>query len=126
MRGKKGKGMSFVEKRKITFDEKVDIYKALGNKTRLEIFEQILSNGDKSIHKNGMMCITEIASLFNYSMPTISAHVDILRKAGLIKSFREGKKIYVDVDIEKCKKLYEMFSGSILSYEEKKLSQNIV
>lgn len=116
--------MSFVEKRKITFEEKVEIYKALGNKTRLEIFEQILSNGDKSIHKNGMMCITEIASLFSYSMPTISAHIDILRKAGLIKSFREGKKIYVDVDIDKCKKLYEMFSGSILSYEEKKLSQN--
>lgn len=118
--------MSFIDKRKITFDEKVNIYKALGNKTRLEIFEQILSNGDKSIHKNGMMCITEIASLFSYSMPTISAHIDILRKAGLIKSFREGKKIYVDVDIEKCKKLYEMFSGSILSYEEKKLSQNLV
>lgn len=118
--------MSFVDKRKMTFDEKVEIYKALGNKTRLEIFEQILSNGDKSIHKNGMMCITEIASLFNYSMPTISAHVDILRKAGLIISFREGKKIYVDVDIEKCKKLYEMFSSSILSYEEKKLSQNSV
>lgn len=118
--------MSFVDKRKMTFDEKVDIYKALGNKTRLEIFEQILSNGDKSIHKNGMMCITEIASLFNYSMPTISAHIDILRKAGLIKSFRDGKKIYVDVDIEKCKKLYEMFSSSIISYEEKKLSQNSV
>jgi len=118
--------MSFIDKRKITFDEKVNIYKALGNKTRLEIFEQILSNGDKSIHKNGMMCITEIASLFSYSMPTISAHIDILRKAGLIKSFREGKKIYVDVDIEKCKKLYEMFSGSILSYEEKKLSQKSV
>jgi len=118
--------MSFIDKRRITFDEKVNIYKALGNKTRLEIFEQILSNGDKSIHKNGMMCITEIASLFTYSMPTISAHVDILRKAGLIKSFREGKKIYVDVDIEKCKKLYDMFSGSILSYEEKKLSQNSV
>lgn len=36
--------MSFIDKRKITFDEKVEIYKALGNKTRLEIFEQILSN----------------------------------------------------------------------------------
>ncbi|WP_295055350.1 metalloregulator ArsR/SmtB family transcription factor [Sulfuricurvum sp.] len=118
--------MSFIDKRKMSFDEKVDIYKALGNKTRLEIFEQILSNGDKSVHKNGMMCITEIAALFTYSMPTISAHIDILRKAGLIMSFKDGKKIYVDVDIEKCKKLYDAFSGSILSYEEKKLSQNSV
>lgn len=117
--------MSFIDMRKVTFEEKVDIYKALGNKTRLEIFEQILSNGDKSVHKNGMMCITDIASLFSYSMPTISAHVDILRKAGLIKSFKEGKKIYVDVDIERCKKLYDAFSGSILSYEEKKLKQKL-
>ena len=115
--------MSFIDKRKITFDEKVEIYKALGNKTRLEIFEQILSNGDKSVHANGMMCITDIASLFTYSMPTISTHVDILRKAGLVKSFKDGKKIYVDVDIDRCKKIYEAFSGSILSYEEKKKNQ---
>lgn len=112
--------MSFTDRRKITFDERVDIYKALGNKTRLEIFEQILSNGDKSVHKNGMMCITDIASLFNYTLPTISAHVEILRKAGLLKSFKEGKNIYVDVDIEKCMKLSEVFQGFISSYEEKK------
>lgn len=115
--------MSFTDRRKISFDEKVDIYKALGNKTRLEIFEQILANGDKSIHKNGMMCITEIASLFNYTLPTISAHIEILRKTGLLKSFREGKNIYVDVDIEKCKKLSESLSGLIASYEEKKMQQ---
>lgn len=112
--------MSFTDRRKITFDERVDIYKALGNKTRLEIFEQILSNGDKSVHKNGMMCITDIASLFNYTLPTISAHVEILRKAGLLKSFKEGKNIYVDVDLEKCMKLSEVFQGFISSYEEKK------
>lgn len=112
--------MPFTDRRKITFDERVDIYKALGNKTRLEIFEQILSNGDKSVHKNGMMCITDIASLFNYTLPTISAHVEILRKAGLLKSFKEGKNIYVDVDIEKCMKLSEVFQGFISSYEEKK------
>jgi len=118
--------MSFIDKRKITFDEKVEIYKALGNKTRLEIFEQILSNGDKSIHANGMMCITDIASLFTYALPTISAHIDILRKSGLIKSYKEGKKIYVDVDIEKCKKLYGTFNDLILTYEEKKMSQSSV
>lgn len=112
--------MPFTDRRKITFDERVDIYKALGNKTRLEIFEQILSNGDKSVHKNGMMCITDIASLFNYTLPTISAHVEILRKAGLLKSFKEGKNIYVDVDLEKCMKLSEVFQGFISSYEEKK------
>lgn len=112
--------MSFTDRRKITFDERVEIYKALGNKTRLEIFEQILSNGDKSVHKNGMMCITDIASLFNYTLPTISAHVEILRKAGLLKSFKEGKNIYVDVDLEKCMKLSEVFQGFISSYEEKK------
>lgn len=116
--------MSFIDKRKITFEERVEIYKALGNKTRLEIFEQILSNGDKSIHENGMMCITDIAALFTYAMPTISAHVDILRKAGLIKSYKEGKKIYIDVDIDKCKKIYEAFNTLILSYEEKKLKQD--
>jgi ArsR family transcriptional regulator len=114
--------MSFTDRRKITFDERVEIYKALGNKTRLEIFEQILSNGDKSVHKNGMMCITDIASLFDYTLPTISAHVEILRKAGLLKSFKEGKNIYVDVDLEKCMKLSEVFQAFITSYEEKKSS----
>lgn len=112
--------MDFIDRRKMTFDERVEIYKALGNKTRLEIFEQILSNGDKNIHPNGMMCITDIASSFQYSLPTISAHIEILRKAGLLKSFREGKKIFVDIDIERCKKFQDGFMVSLNEYETKK------
>lgn len=115
--------MSFVDRRKMTLIERVDFHKALGNKTRLEIFEQILSNGDKSIHENGMMCITDIASLFSFSLPTISAHIEILRKAGLLQSFREGKKIYVDIDIERCRKVLESFNDGLTHYEEKKASQ---
>jgi len=112
--------MTFIDRRKLTFEERVEIYKALGNKTRLEIFEQILSNGDKNIHPNGMMCITDIASTFNFSLPTISAHIEILRKAGLLKSFREGKKIYVDIDIDRCRKVYDSVINSLNEYENKK------
>ena len=117
--------MSFVDRRKLKFDDRVAIYKALGNSTRLEIFEQILSNGDKSVHKNGMMCISDIASMFTYSMPTISAHIEILRRAGLLKSFKEGKNIYVDIDIDKCKKVSESFAELIEAYEQKRESSNL-
>lgn len=116
--------MSFIEKRKMTFDEKVEIYKALGNKTRLGIFEGILSYNNKNADEKGIMCITDIASMFKYTLPTISAHIEILRKAGLVMSYKEGKKIYIVINVEKCKKICEVFNDLISVYEKKDLKFN--
>lgn len=110
--------MTFTEKRQITFDERVEIYKALGNKTRLEIFERILADGHKTLDMNGEMCITEVASMFPYALPTISMHLNILKRSGLIKTRKEGKKIFINVNIERSKKLSDSFQDFLSLYEE--------
>jgi SPP1 gp7 family putative phage head morphogenesis protein len=40
------------------------------------------------------MCISEIAQVFQVSQPTISHHIDILKRAGLIESKGKGQNIY--------------------------------
>lgn len=110
--------MTYTDRRQITFDERVEIYKVLGNKTRLEIFEKIVADGHKTLDINGEMCITEVASMFSYSLPTISMHLTILKRAGLIKTRKEGKKIFINVNIERSKKLFDSFQHLLSLYEQ--------
>lgn len=110
--------MEFIERRVMSLKERAEIYKALGHVTRLQIFEKILTESNQTIEKNFGMCITDIASMFNFTLPTISKHLDILKQAGLIKTRKEGKKIFVNINIEKSKKIFEISSNLISSYQE--------
>jgi ArsR family transcriptional regulator len=105
----------------LTIDEKVKIFKALGNKTRFEIFKNVLntpyvcgidqSTKSKDIIKQAT-CVGTIASEFNYSLPTISRHLKELKEAKVINMKKDGNKIYVEPNIEVIKELSECF-GSI-------------
>lgn len=61
-----------------------DIFKALSDETRRKIL-MLLSEGD--------LTAGEIASAFNQSWPTISHHLEVLEKAGLVFSERKGRNI---------------------------------
>ena len=60
------------------------VFKALNDKTRRDILE-LLKEGDKTAG--------EIADHFNFSKPTISHHLDLLRQAELIVSEKQGQFI---------------------------------
>lgn len=60
------------------------LFKALNDKTRRDILE-LLKDGDKTAG--------EIADHFNFSKPTISHHLDLLRQAELIISNKQGQFI---------------------------------
>ena len=62
------------------------ISKALGDQTRLMIFEAIASC-------NQMNC-GEIVSLHGVTPATVSHHLKMLAEAGLIESRREGQFVY--------------------------------
>lgn len=57
-------------------------FKALNDKTRREILE-LLRKGD--------MTAGEIVEKFNMSGPSISHHLDLLKRAGLIESEKKGQ-----------------------------------
>ncbi len=63
---------------------RADLLKALAHPTRVLMLEA-LSRGDR--------CVNDLRSLAATSQPTISRHLDKLKKAGLVTERRAGKKV---------------------------------
>jgi DNA-binding transcriptional ArsR family regulator len=61
-----------------------ETFKALGDPTRREILRR-LNEGD--------LAAGEIAAAFDISAPSVSHHLSVLKKAGLVTSSREGQSI---------------------------------
>jgi ArsR family transcriptional regulator len=70
------------------------ILKALSDETRLKIVEFLLDGGK---------CVCEIFPYVKRTQSTVSIHLNDLKKAGILKSRREGKKrIYSINDLRVC------------------------
>ena len=65
------------------------VFKALNDKTRRDILE-LLKDGDKTAG--------EIADHFQFSKPTISHHLDLLKQAELLVSEKKGQYIYYSLN----------------------------
>ena len=65
------------------------LFKALNDATRREILELL---------KKRDMTAGEIADEFDFSKPTISHHLDLLRQAGLVESVKQGQFIYYSLN----------------------------
>ena len=65
------------------------LFKALNDSTRRDILELL---------KKRDMTAGEIADQFNFSKPTISHHLDLLRQAGLVESVKQGQFIYYSLN----------------------------
>lgn len=77
------------------------VFKALGDPTRLAIFELVRASGDAGEgHSPGEIenSISQIASRFDLSLSTVSHHIKELRQAGLIRCDRRGQSIYCSVE----------------------------
>jgi ArsR family transcriptional regulator len=66
-----------------------DFFKALSDETRQSILRML---------EQREMCVCEIVGAFDVSQPTISHHLDILKRAGLIESKRKGQNIYYSLN----------------------------
>jgi DNA-binding transcriptional ArsR family regulator len=65
------------------------LFKALNDPTRRRILEMLR---DKD------MTAGDIASQFDMSWPSVSHHLDLLRKAGLVVAEKEGQFIYYSIN----------------------------
>ena len=64
------------------------LFKALNDPTRRQILELL---------KNRDMSAGEIAEQFDISWPSVSHHLDILKRAGLVVSEKEGQFVYYSI-----------------------------
>lgn len=79
-------------------------FNALSDKTRLEILE-LLRKKD--------MSVGEIMINFNITMPSLSHHLSVLKKADLVSSQRQGQQIIYSINLsvfeEVAKDIYKFF-----------------
>jgi ArsR family transcriptional regulator len=66
--------------------------KVLSDPTRLAILIELL----RPSHHAGT--VTELASLFELSQPTVSVHIKMLREAGLARAERDGNQVHYQAD----------------------------
>lgn len=79
------------------------IFRALGDPSRLAIFEVVRNAcSDDAGHSSEELrnSVTEIAREFDLSLSTVSHHLKELRHAGLIRCERRGQHIFCSADPE--------------------------
>jgi ArsR family transcriptional regulator len=104
----------------LSLEEKIKVFKALGNKTRFEIFRNVLSSPyicgiDTKVKSDDIVtqatCVGMIADKFNYSLPTISKHIKELKDAKIINMNKVGNKIYLEPNFKTIKEIKECFNS---------------
>ena len=77
------------------------LFKALANEERLEIL--------KLLHKNKEMYAQTIERCFYLEQSTTSHHLNMLRRSGILKSRKEGRRMYYSIDYSKFKVIFSTF-----------------
>jgi DNA-binding transcriptional ArsR family regulator len=67
----------------------LEVLRALAHPARMEVVAYIAARGP--------LCVCHLEEDLDYSQPTISKHLSVLRKAGLVESRREGRWVYYTV-----------------------------
>ena len=78
---------------------------ALGNKKRLIIIN-VLKGKDR--------CVCELEALLDESQPSISHHLKILEKAGLIRGWKKGKFTHYDIVEKKIQSYLDLVIQKIV------------
>ena len=66
-------------------DQCSQIFHALADKTRQRILKLL---------KKKECCVSDVCSHFDMTQPSISHHLDILKRCGLVKSEKRGREVY--------------------------------
>lgn len=83
-----------------TFQTVADLFKQLGDGSRLRIF-WLLCHCEE--------CVINLSAIANMSSPAVSHHLRQLKAAGLIVSRREGKEVYYKAaDTEQARNFHHM------------------
>lgn len=74
----------------LTEKQLINALKAIADPTRLKILQILKQKGQCSIGKAVGLCACDIEEQIRLSQPTISHHMAVLKKAGLIHAEKQG------------------------------------
>ena len=83
-------------------EEILKILKALGEETRIQIFEML---------RGGKLCACKILERFRISQPTLSHHMKILCDCGIVIAEKDWKWTYYSLNGEKLNALADYFGN---------------
>ncbi|MCP4580648.1 MAG: winged helix-turn-helix transcriptional regulator [candidate division Zixibacteria bacterium] len=92
---------------------KAEVLKALGHPTRLLIVE-MLADGER--------CVCELNENIEADHSTISKHLSILKKAGVLTDRKEGLKVYYKLEVPCILKFTDCITNVIESRTKRELS----
>ena len=67
------------------FEERARVMKAMAHPSRLMMIDE-LSRGER--------CVCDLQTLVGHDMSTVSKHLSVLKKAGIVEDERRGKQVY--------------------------------
>jgi DNA-binding transcriptional ArsR family regulator len=85
----------------------IKFFKALANEERIEIVNLL--------KKNDEMYAQDIERHFYLEQSTTSHHLNTLRRAGITKARKEGRRVYYSIDIDSFRELWKEFNELVLS-----------
>lgn len=104
-------------------NEMIDVFKVLGNETRLKILmwlrnpdENFPPQGehlDAKIDLKGGVCVSSIQEKMDISQSTISHYLDMMLRAGLVETERHGKWTYYRRNEKKLKEVSDFINQEL-------------
>lgn len=88
-----------------------EIFKALGDPTRLQIVQMLSRQGE--------VCVCKIVDELGMNQPAVSHHMAKLKQAGLVRSRKEGQWIHYSLKVEALSHGPLAFLSEIVSLAEK-------
>jgi DNA-binding transcriptional ArsR family regulator len=98
--------------------EQVDVFKALSNKTRLQMLEwlkepEINFPGQKEYGYDQGVCVGQLQAKANLTQSTVSEYLSILQRAGFVKATRKGQWTYYKRDEAAFERLSKLISTTL-------------
>lgn len=93
----------------MTAEESIKILKALGEETRIKIFEML---------RGGKLCGCKLLDNFNITQPTLSHHMKVLCDCGLVIAEKDWKWTYYSIDCVKLNDLLDYLGHTACNAEK--------
>jgi len=74
--------------------EMSEVFKALGDPTRLRIIRMLASNMENNL------CVVDLAKKLGVTQPAASQHIKVLKNVGILEPNRDGFHVYYNINID--------------------------
>jgi ArsR family transcriptional regulator len=87
-------------------DQVAPLLKAMADPVRLQLLSLVAS------HKGGEACVCDLTEAFDLSQPTISHHLKVLHRAGLLDRSKRGVWVYYKIQADVLDSLGKLISSA--------------